>query len=173
MNCTQIVTISSHHHIVSAGFSLNSFSFIFPALFCFEAIFFFFFFAMEQNVERCEVRRRLRSWKSSEFVSCLRQLHQCPPSDLFLFARWDLEVPWNPTSISRTARKNKRVGGTDGNSAPAGHIHCSAPNYKGSFHCSWKRTQLRSDASVVLVKAERWGWECVAYFSGVLGGGVF
>uniref|UniRef100_A0A669CEL6 Interleukin 12B n=1 Tax=Oreochromis niloticus TaxID=8128 RepID=A0A669CEL6_ORENI len=27
-----------------------------------------------------------------------------------------------------------------------GHIHCSAPNYTGSFHCSWKRTALRSDA---------------------------
>ncbi|XP_035761327.1 interleukin-12 subunit beta [Neolamprologus brichardi] len=36
-----------------------------------------------------------------------------------------------------------------------GHIHCSAPNYTGFFHCSWKRTALRSDASVVLVKAER------------------
>uniref|UniRef100_A0A3Q0SNL7 Interleukin 12B n=1 Tax=Amphilophus citrinellus TaxID=61819 RepID=A0A3Q0SNL7_AMPCI len=37
-----------------------------------------------------------------------------------------------------------------------GHIHCSAPNYKGSFHCRWRRTQRRSDASVVLVKAERY-----------------
>ncbi|XP_061596784.1 interleukin-12 subunit beta [Cololabis saira] len=36
-----------------------------------------------------------------------------------------------------------------------GHIHCSAPNYKGSFHCGWTRTQDRSQASVVLVRAER------------------
>ncbi|XP_026185005.1 interleukin-12 subunit beta [Mastacembelus armatus] len=37
-----------------------------------------------------------------------------------------------------------------------GHIHCSAPNYKGSFHCTWKRTQSRSNAAVLLVKAERY-----------------
>ncbi|XP_042355896.1 interleukin-12 subunit beta [Plectropomus leopardus] len=36
-----------------------------------------------------------------------------------------------------------------------GHIHCSAPNYKGSFHCTWKRTRSRSNAAVLLVKAER------------------
>ncbi|XP_072230872.1 interleukin-12 subunit beta [Leuresthes tenuis] len=36
-----------------------------------------------------------------------------------------------------------------------GHIHCSAPNYKGSFHCTWTRTQFRSHAAVLLVKAER------------------
>ncbi|XP_068572655.1 interleukin-12 subunit beta [Cebidichthys violaceus] len=36
-----------------------------------------------------------------------------------------------------------------------GHIHCSAPNYKGSFHCTWRRTMFRPDASVLLVKAER------------------
>ncbi|XP_049896484.1 interleukin-12 subunit beta [Epinephelus moara] len=36
-----------------------------------------------------------------------------------------------------------------------GHIHCSAPNYKGSFHCTWKRTASRSNAAVLLVKAER------------------
>ncbi|XP_037604779.1 interleukin-12 subunit beta [Sebastes umbrosus] len=36
-----------------------------------------------------------------------------------------------------------------------GHIHCSAPNYKGSFHCSWRRTRARSSAAVLLVKAER------------------
>lgn len=38
-----------------------------------------------------------------------------------------------------------------------GHIHCSAPNYKGSFHCSWTRTRSRSNAALLLVKAERWG----------------
>ncbi|XP_029029388.2 interleukin-12 subunit beta [Betta splendens] len=36
-----------------------------------------------------------------------------------------------------------------------GHIHCSAPNYKGSFHCTWRRTQSRANAAVLLVKAER------------------
>ncbi|XP_004076195.1 interleukin-12 subunit beta [Oryzias latipes] len=36
------------------------------------------------------------------------------------------------------------------------HIHCSAPNYKGSFHCTWKKTKYRSHASVLLVKAERY-----------------
>ncbi|XP_024921403.1 interleukin-12 subunit beta [Cynoglossus semilaevis] len=36
-----------------------------------------------------------------------------------------------------------------------GHIHCSAPNYKGDFHCTWKRTQYRSHAAVLLVKAIR------------------
>ncbi|XP_031713354.1 interleukin-12 subunit beta [Anarrhichthys ocellatus] len=36
-----------------------------------------------------------------------------------------------------------------------GHIHCSTPNYKGSFHCTWRRTRLRPDTSVLLVKAER------------------
>ncbi|XP_053187035.1 interleukin-12 subunit beta [Scomber japonicus] len=36
-----------------------------------------------------------------------------------------------------------------------GYIHCSAPNYKGSFHCTWTRTQHRSNAAVLLVKAER------------------
>ncbi|XP_017276765.1 interleukin-12 subunit beta [Kryptolebias marmoratus] len=37
-----------------------------------------------------------------------------------------------------------------------GHIHCSAPNYKGSFHCTWTRTQHRSHAAVLLVKANRY-----------------
>ncbi|XP_070839778.1 interleukin-12 subunit beta [Chaetodon trifascialis] len=36
-----------------------------------------------------------------------------------------------------------------------GHIHCSAPNYKGSFHCTWTRTTSRPNAAVILVKAER------------------
>ncbi|KAM9348873.1 interleukin-12 subunit beta [Symphorus nematophorus] len=36
-----------------------------------------------------------------------------------------------------------------------GHIHCSAPNYSGSFHCTWTRTESRSNAAVLLVKAER------------------
>ncbi|XP_070700005.1 interleukin-12 subunit beta [Pempheris klunzingeri] len=36
-----------------------------------------------------------------------------------------------------------------------GHIHCSAPNYKGSFHCTWTRTRSRSHAAVLLMKAER------------------
>ncbi|XP_037544207.1 interleukin-12 subunit beta-like [Nematolebias whitei] len=36
-----------------------------------------------------------------------------------------------------------------------GHIHCTAPNYKGSFHCTWKKTQHRSHAAVLLVKANR------------------
>eukprot|EP00064_Thunnus_orientalis_P012876 superscaffoldBa00002025_g12912 len=36
-----------------------------------------------------------------------------------------------------------------------GHIHCSAPNYRGSFHCTWTRTESRSSAAVLLVKAER------------------
>uniref|UniRef100_A0A8C6SNL0 Interleukin-12 beta central domain-containing protein n=1 Tax=Neogobius melanostomus TaxID=47308 RepID=A0A8C6SNL0_9GOBI len=30
-----------------------------------------------------------------------------------------------------------------------GYIHCSTPNYRGSFHCSWSRTQGRSDAAVL------------------------
>ncbi|TDH05047.1 hypothetical protein EPR50_G00139250 [Perca flavescens] len=37
----------------------------------------------------------------------------------------------------------------------AGHIHCSAPNYNGSFHCTWRRSTSRSNAAVLLVKAER------------------
>ncbi|KAM6907125.1 interleukin-12 subunit beta [Xenentodon cancila] len=36
-----------------------------------------------------------------------------------------------------------------------GHIHCSAPNNRGSFHCTWTRTQDRSHATVFLIKAER------------------
>ncbi|XP_054482303.1 interleukin-12 subunit beta [Anoplopoma fimbria] len=40
-------------------------------------------------------------------------------------------------------------------STEKGHIHCSAPNYNGSFHCSWKRSRVRSSAPVLLVKAER------------------
>ncbi|KAM8835110.1 interleukin-12 subunit beta [Synchiropus picturatus] len=38
-----------------------------------------------------------------------------------------------------------------------GHIHCSAPNYNGAFHCKWKRTRLRSGASVLQVKVQRNG----------------
>ncbi|KAM4726278.1 interleukin-12 subunit beta [Anableps anableps] len=37
-----------------------------------------------------------------------------------------------------------------------GHIQCSALNYKGSFHCTWKKTQHRSHAAVLLVKASRY-----------------
>ncbi|KAM8900402.1 interleukin-12 subunit beta [Spinachia spinachia] len=40
-------------------------------------------------------------------------------------------------------------------SSDIGPIHCSAPNYNGSFHCTWKRTKLRESASVLLVKAQR------------------
>ncbi|XP_023285115.1 interleukin-12 subunit beta-like [Seriola lalandi dorsalis] len=36
-----------------------------------------------------------------------------------------------------------------------GHIHCSASNYKGAFDCTWTITQSRSNAAVLLVKAER------------------
>ncbi|XP_074528861.1 interleukin-12 subunit beta [Halichoeres trimaculatus] len=36
-----------------------------------------------------------------------------------------------------------------------GHIHCSAPNYTGSFHCTWTRTADRPNAAVLLWKAER------------------
>ncbi|XP_008425699.1 interleukin-12 subunit beta [Poecilia reticulata] len=36
-----------------------------------------------------------------------------------------------------------------------GHIYCSAQNYKGSFHCTWKKTHHRSHAAVLLVKAHR------------------
>uniref|UniRef100_A0A8C6SHU6 Interleukin-12 beta central domain-containing protein n=1 Tax=Neogobius melanostomus TaxID=47308 RepID=A0A8C6SHU6_9GOBI len=36
-----------------------------------------------------------------------------------------------------------------------GYIHCSTPNYRGSFHCSWSRTQGRSDAAVLLVRGHR------------------
>ncbi|KAM7398232.1 hypothetical protein PAMA_006230 [Pampus argenteus] len=36
-----------------------------------------------------------------------------------------------------------------------GYIHCSAQNYKGPFHCTWTKTQSRSNAAVLMVKAER------------------
>ncbi|XP_034746931.1 interleukin-12 subunit beta isoform X2 [Etheostoma cragini] len=36
-----------------------------------------------------------------------------------------------------------------------GHIYCSAPNYNGSFHCTWRRSATRANAAVLLVKAER------------------
>lgn len=42
-------------------------------------------------------------------------------------------------------------------SVSAGYIRCSAHNYRGSFHCSWTRTSSRSNAAVLLVKAQRWG----------------
>ncbi|XP_008297193.1 interleukin-12 subunit beta [Stegastes partitus] len=41
-------------------------------------------------------------------------------------------------------------------SAEEGYIHCSAPNYKGSFHCTWTRTEFRAGAAVLLVKAQRY-----------------
>ncbi|KAM3601845.1 uncharacterized protein V6R79_019859 [Siganus canaliculatus] len=37
-----------------------------------------------------------------------------------------------------------------------GHIHCSALNYRGTFHCTWTKTSHRSGASVLLVKAQRY-----------------
>ncbi|XP_056267354.1 interleukin-12 subunit beta [Pseudoliparis swirei] len=37
-----------------------------------------------------------------------------------------------------------------------GHIHCSAANYNGSFHCHWSRMPPRSKAPVFLVKVERY-----------------
>ncbi|XP_060911237.1 interleukin-12 subunit beta [Labrus mixtus] len=40
-------------------------------------------------------------------------------------------------------------------SPKGGHIHCSAPNYKGSFHCTWTRSTNRPMAAVLLVTAER------------------
>lgn len=36
-----------------------------------------------------------------------------------------------------------------------GYIHCSTPNYRGNFHCTWTRDQYRSNAAVLLVKAHR------------------
>ncbi|KAF3841034.1 hypothetical protein F7725_006896 [Dissostichus mawsoni] len=36
-----------------------------------------------------------------------------------------------------------------------GEIHCVAANYKGSFHCSWTRSQYRTNAAVLRVKVER------------------
>ncbi|KAM6983556.1 interleukin-12 subunit beta [Tautogolabrus adspersus] len=40
-------------------------------------------------------------------------------------------------------------------SPKGGHIHCSAQNYKGSFHCTWTRSTDRPRAAVLLVTAER------------------
>ncbi|KAM4619922.1 interleukin-12 subunit beta [Polymixia lowei] len=37
----------------------------------------------------------------------------------------------------------------------AEHIHCAAHNYNGSYHCTWERTESRSGAAVLLVKAAR------------------
>ncbi|XP_047463939.1 interleukin-12 subunit beta [Mugil cephalus] len=41
-------------------------------------------------------------------------------------------------------------------SSEEGFVHCSAQNYKGSFHCAWTRTESRSNAAVLLVAAERY-----------------
>ncbi|XP_068187927.1 interleukin-12 subunit beta [Antennarius striatus] len=35
------------------------------------------------------------------------------------------------------------------------YIQCSAPNYQGSFQCTWKKTRSRSHAAVLLVNAKR------------------
>ncbi|KAK7925885.1 hypothetical protein WMY93_008195 [Mugilogobius chulae] len=35
------------------------------------------------------------------------------------------------------------------------YIHCSTPNYRGSFNCHWTKKKIRSDASVLLVKGHR------------------
>ncbi|XP_054611725.1 interleukin-12 subunit beta [Dunckerocampus dactyliophorus] len=36
-----------------------------------------------------------------------------------------------------------------------GHIRCLAPNYNGSFHCKWTRNMYRTNAEVLLFKAQR------------------
>ncbi|XP_068457242.1 interleukin-12 subunit beta [Clinocottus analis] len=61
----------------------------------------------------------------------------------------------NHTMILIQMKPDNRTVILEKQSPEQGHIHCSAPNYKGSFHCTWIKTQFRSDASVILVKAER------------------
>ncbi|XP_029957578.1 interleukin-12 subunit beta [Salarias fasciatus] len=61
----------------------------------------------------------------------------------------------NHTVILIQLGPNNRTVILEETSPEEGHIHCSAFNYEGSFHCSWTRSQLRSRAPVLLVKAER------------------
>ncbi|KAM4545468.1 interleukin-12 subunit beta [Odontesthes bonariensis] len=61
----------------------------------------------------------------------------------------------NHTTIMVQLDPDNRTVILEEKSPEEGHIHCSAPNYNGSFHCTWTRTQFRSHAAVLLVKAER------------------
>ncbi|CAN9501400.1 unnamed protein product [Ophioblennius macclurei] len=61
----------------------------------------------------------------------------------------------NHTVILIRLEPNNRSVILEEKSPQEGHIHCSALNYEGSFHCTWTRSELRSNAPVLLVKAER------------------
>ncbi|XP_041865140.1 interleukin-12 subunit beta [Melanotaenia boesemani] len=61
----------------------------------------------------------------------------------------------NHTVVMVRLKPDNRTVILEKESPAEGHIHCSAPNYNGSFHCTWKRTQYRTHAAVLLVKAER------------------
>lgn len=61
----------------------------------------------------------------------------------------------NHTVILIQPEPNNRSVILEERSPEEGHIHCSALNYEGSFHCTWTRSQLRSKAPVLLVKADR------------------
>ncbi|XP_068600846.1 interleukin-12 subunit beta [Brachionichthys hirsutus] len=64
----------------------------------------------------------------------------------------------NHTVIMVRLNPDNRLVILEKQSPEEGHIHCSAPNYTGSFQCTWKKTRSRSHAAVLLVKAE-WNLE--------------
>ncbi|KAM9729072.1 interleukin-12 subunit beta [Menidia menidia] len=61
----------------------------------------------------------------------------------------------NHTMVLVQLDQNNRTVILEEISPDQGYIHCSALNYKGSFHCTWTKTQFRSHAAVLLVRAER------------------
>lgn len=65
------------------------------------------------------------------------------------------EIPLGRHVQEGRTRVFECCGGSKSSSAPPGYIHCSGPNYNGTFHCSWTRAALRSNAAVLLFQATR------------------
>lgn len=61
----------------------------------------------------------------------------------------------NHTVIMIQLRPDNRTVILRETSPEGGYIHCSTPNYRGSFHCTWTRTEHRSDAAVLKVTGHR------------------
>ncbi|XP_034033311.1 interleukin-12 subunit beta [Thalassophryne amazonica] len=61
----------------------------------------------------------------------------------------------NHTLVLIQPEGNTRTVILEEQSPEEGHIHCTTPNYKGSFHCSWTRKKYTNNVSVLLVNAER------------------
>uniref|UniRef100_A0AAV2J9Q0 Interleukin-12 subunit beta n=1 Tax=Knipowitschia caucasica TaxID=637954 RepID=A0AAV2J9Q0_KNICA len=86
-----------------------------------------------------DIHVTVREWDGGDF-SC----HQSPEGPAL-----------NHTLLLVQLEPDNRTAILQPRGADRDYIHCSTPNYRGSFHCHWSKHHHRSGASVLMVKSHR------------------